>query len=78
MTTPPNIARMVAYDGLSRVAHAVRRSTALWAAVMTSPEGTAEDAMLSKADRYARWILGHADEGAQQQDFLGSNPWSQT
>lgn len=54
-----------AYDGLSKVAHAIRRSSALTVAMqMTPPESSVEE-MLELADRLAVWIGGDA---ARQED----------
>lgn len=56
--------RSDAYDGLSKVAHAIRRSTALTVAMnMTPPESSIDD-MLDLADRLAAWLGGSA---AQQE-----------
>lgn len=66
--------------GLSKLAHAIRRSTALHVAMnITPPESSVED-MLKTADRLARWIGGQALEGeasAEGATTLGQ-PWPPT
>ena len=69
----------VAEVGLSKVAHAIRRSMALYGAIITLPEGTTDVELLARADTLAKWLAGEAGraEGtpAQDQGFLGKNPW---
>lgn len=58
-----------AHDGLSKVAHAIRRSAALGAAVqLTPPDGTVED-VLDLAGRLATWLAGEA--GAREAEDRG-------
>lgn len=53
----------IATEGFSKLAHAIRRSTALHVAMqITPPEGTVED-LLATADRLAAWIGGKAAAG---------------
>ena len=47
-------------EGLTKVAHAIRRSTALYVAMMTLPEGTTDDVLFARADKMAAWIGGRA------------------
>lgn len=55
-----------AAEGLSELAHAVRRSVALHCAIITSAEGTQDDVVYQKADEYARWIRGKAEQPKSQ------------
>lgn len=59
MTGQAHVAGQV---GLTRLARAVRRSTALWAAVMTSPEGTSKDDVVAAAEFYNSWLSDKRDE----------------
>ena len=64
---------------MAAVAHAIRRSTALYLAVITSTEGTSDGDLFARADTYAAWLRGRAGtppEGGEQ--FLGLNPWSES
>lgn len=49
-------AHAVSQTGLTRLARAVRRSVSLWAAVMTSPEGTPREAVIESAEFYNSWV----------------------
>lgn len=61
----------VGVDGLGRLAHAVRRSTALYvAAQITGPEDSVEE-LLSVADRLASWIKSGVPDPNEQQDQPG-------
>ena len=70
-------ANTVGQEGLSNVAHAIRRATALHVAVSISPEGTTVEQLLVTADRLAVWILGGsaASQAAPNDQFMGENPW---
>ena len=48
--------------GLSKVAHAIRRSTALHVAMSITDPEEGIDGMLATADRLAQWIGGQAAE----------------
>lgn len=49
-------------QGMSKLAHAIRRSTALHVAMnITPPESTVDD-LLDTADRLADWIKGSAED----------------
>lgn len=62
MTGMTGQAHVAGQVGLTRVARALRRSTALWAAVMTSPEGTSEGDVVAKAEFYNSWLSDKRDE----------------
>lgn len=65
-------------DGLDKVAHAIRRSAALRAAVSLTDEAASVDDVLDVADRLAVWVGGRAAAAqAQRQEEhtpLGE-PW---
>lgn len=63
------------YEGLSQVAHAIRRSYALSVAVQLCPPESSEAEVLACADRLAVWIRGGAQEHQQAEQPLGQ-PWS--
>lgn len=65
----------MADDG-AKIAHAIRRSAALYLAVITSSEGTPDPALFARADTYAGWIRGKAG-AAVEEDYLGMNPWTE-
>lgn len=72
------MAHDIGREGLSNVAHALRRSTALYVAMSISPPEATEEELLGTADRLAAWIRGSAQESAASgagQQFMGSNPW---
>lgn len=76
MSTGPALS--VGAQGLSQLAHAIRRSTALHTAMMVSPEGTTDTQLLARADLYSSWLAGAAGRQEQSDDdhFIGENPWS--
>lgn len=43
-------------EGMARIAHALRRSTALYVAMQITPAESSVDEMLMTADRLAAWI----------------------
>lgn len=55
---PPNEIR----DGLANVAHAIRRSTALYIAAITLPAESTQDELLERATAYAAWLRGTAGD----------------
>lgn len=67
----------VVYDGLAQVAHAIRRSAALYVAMsILPPEASVED-LKHRADDLARWIGGSAlahQDGPPKGGPLGE-PW---
>lgn len=65
----------IGQEGMANLAHAVRRSTALYVAMSVSIEGTSDEELLARADRFAAWIRGSAVPDSDVQDFLGKNPW---
>ena len=67
MATP----QQQAENGLSKVAHAIRRSTALYVAMQVTEPGSSIEAMLVNADRLAAWIGGAAVVAEQEQDASG-------
>lgn len=48
------------YEGLSQLAHAIRRSMAAYIAMNMTPEGSAVEDMLANGDKIAQWIGGEA------------------
>jgi phosphosulfolactate phosphohydrolase-like enzyme len=71
-------ARHVATDGLANLAHAIRRSTAVYVAMSMTPEGSSVEDMLRTADRVAAWINGRAGgQGPTDETFLGVDPFHQ-
>lgn len=52
----------VVYDGLAQVAHAIRRSTALYVAMSILPPDSTVDDLKEQADDLAQWIRGKAAE----------------
>ena len=62
-------------DDGSKIAHSIRRSAALYMAVITVPEGTPDEVLFRRADAYAKWIRGSA--GTDDGEFLGFDPWSE-
>lgn len=66
-------------DGGAKIAHAIRRSTALYLATMTMPEGTSDADLFARADSYANWLLGRAGaaEANPPKEFMGVDPWAQ-
>lgn len=55
-----------AYDGLSQVAHAIRRSTALTVAMSILPQDATVEDLKEQAEDLARWIGGSALQQAQE------------
>ena len=53
-------------EGLSRLAHALRRSTALHVAAQITPAGSTVDDLLSTADTLAAWIRSGVPDPAQE------------
>lgn len=56
---------MITDKGLAQIAHAVRRSTALYVAAITLPESSSDETLLARADKLAAWVLGKA--GVQEE-----------
>lgn len=80
MTINVPLAQEFGRIGLSNLAHAVRRSMALYGAIITSPEGTSDRDLLARADVLAGWLRGGAGAAedaqvGQGETFLGKNPW---
>lgn len=48
-------------DGLAKVAHAIRRTGAVYVAAMTLPENTSDEDLFTRADKIAKWIGGLAE-----------------
>ncbi len=76
----------VAAEGLANLAHAVRRSTALYVAMSITPPESSVDELLVTFERLASALRGNASSGpgtgttaaaAQpgEPGFLGLNPW---
>lgn len=63
-----------AQNGLSRLSHAIRRSTALRVAADILPADSTVEDLLSTADTLAEWVRGSAQD-AQDGEFLGVDPW---
>lgn len=61
-------------DDGAKIAHAIRRSSALYMAVITVPEGTPDEVLFRRADAYAKWIRGNAGT-ADEGEYLGLDPW---
>lgn len=55
-------AHAVSQTGLTRLARAIRRSVSLWAAVMTSPEGTPREDVVASADFYNSWVSANPQD----------------
>jgi hypothetical protein len=49
-------------DGLANVAHAIRRSTALYVAAITTPADSTPHDVLANAALYAQWLRGSAED----------------
>lgn len=58
----PKKPEQVVYDGLSQVAHAIRRSTALTVAMNILPPESSVDDLKEMADDLAGWLRGSATE----------------
>jgi hypothetical protein len=77
----------MAAEGLANLAHALRRSTALYVAMQITPPESSVKVLLDNADVLAAWLNGRAGAtpaaptpppapGAPPQgEFLGINPW---
>lgn len=65
-----NEARIVA-EGLSKVAHAIRRSTALYVAMSILPPESSIDDLKVQAEDLAQWIGGKALASESQQEDGG-------
>lgn len=65
-----NDARIVA-EGLSKVAHAIRRSMALYVAMNILPPESTVDDLKTQAEDLAGWIGGKALATEAQQDEAG-------
>ncbi len=61
-------------DDGAKIAHSIRRSAALYMAVITSSEGTPDKVLFERADTYAKWIRGSAGP-SEDDDYIGFNPW---
>lgn len=66
---PPQRPDRFGYEGLSKVAHAIRRSAALFvaAAYVVPPDASIED-LKDQAEDLAKWIGGKAAEAEAEQD----------
>ena len=76
---------LFAAEGLANLAHAVRRSTALYVAMSITPPESSEAELLATFERLAAALRGTATQttpGATQPPapgeagFLGVNPWA--
>ena len=54
------------YEGLARVAHAIRRSAALYVAMQVLPPESTFEHLKDQAEDFARWIGGLAQEKAEE------------
>lgn len=64
--------------GLSQVAHAIRRSTALYVAMMITDKDSSTADLLSTADELALWLRGSAGEVYAQSQVKSApigQPW---
>lgn len=68
---------MASDEGLAQVAHSVRRSSALYMAVITSPEGTPDEVLFRRADTYAQWIRGKAGKPGADEEWIGRALWEE-
>ena len=79
----------VGAEGMANLAHAIRRSTALYVAMSITPPEASVDDMLATADRLATWVGGKAAAAhpapvepppptppPTDGGFLGANPWA--
>lgn len=69
------------YDGLAQVAHAIRRSAALYVAMSILPPDATVDDLKDQAEDLARWIGGRAMAAETQQPDSGGSlgqPWPPT
>lgn len=65
----------VSETGLSNLAHAIRRSTAVYVAMSITPPESAIEDMLANADVIAAWIGGKAaQKEAEQTEEPGKAP----
>ncbi len=66
-----------AYDGLSKIAHAVRRVGAAQIAMGTTEPGTPIEEVMAVADQWAEWIGGEAakQEQAEPKPAPLGQPW---
>lgn len=62
-------------QGHAQIAHAIRRSAALDAALRFCATDAPMEVVLETADRFAKWIRGTA--GQRPTDFLGKDPWAE-
>lgn len=61
----------VVYDGLAQVAHAIRRSTALYVAMNVLPPEATFEQLKDQAEDFARWIRGSAGDDDPGRTPLG-------
>lgn len=67
------------YDGLSKLAHAIRRSMALYVAALTLPPESSDDDLKAQAEDLAQWIGGTAQaQEDQQQESSKTDPLGQS
>lgn len=59
------------YEGLSKVAHAIRRSTALHVAALVLPPDSTIDDLKAQAEDLAQWIGGKAQEQENEGEKAG-------
>lgn len=59
------------YEGLSKIAHAIRRIGALYVAALILPPETSIDDLKAQAEDLAKWAGGRAQEQEQQQEQAG-------
>lgn len=53
-------------NGMTKLAHAIRRSTALYVAMSITPEDGSIEDLLANATRLAAWVRGEAEDEPQQ------------
>lgn len=64
----------VSETGLSNLAHAIRRSTALYVAMQITPPDSSVDDMLDNADRLAAWVGGRAAQREAEMEEKEGGP----
>ena len=69
---------MPSEEGAAQVAHSIRRSAALYIAVITSSEGTPDEMLFRRADTYAQWIRGKAGtQSVEDEGWMGVPLWEE-
>lgn len=62
------------YEGLASLAHAIRRSTALYVAMNMTPPEEGMTGLFDRADACAEWIAGRAGAVYEEERSTGSKP----